>query len=320
MLLIAWITYTISLPKVSTSNYVILVLQGDQGSGKTSLCNNVLRNILDPNLIGVQVIPSNNKDLAIAAKNAHVLYYDNVRTITQSISDLLCITATGGALSSRELYSDSGQQVLQLHVATVLTSIHSFVDQPDLAQRCLPIDLLTIKGNARKSETTIVNELQKDLPAIMRGVFDLIARILKQLPNAEVTNPERMYDFSRWLAAYEKADGVPSGTYQLQYSDAINQGQLDSLMDNPLAAAVLVLAKSLRDHTPNTWSGTPTELHSALRNIVKVETTRSKDWPRNPISLSKRLKPLKASLLTQGVEVEFSRGVDRQITITTTNH
>ena len=64
------------------------------------------------------------------------------------------------------------------------------------------------------------------------------------------------------------------------------------------------------------WSGTPTQLLAELNLRVTKGTMRSRDWPQNPISLSKKLIPLQASLLTQGIRVELRRGKERSITIT----
>lgn len=313
LLLLAWVSYTLAHPKIPTSKYVILVLQGSQGSGKTSLCKNIILNLIDPSRVGVQILPKNSKDLAIAAQNAHVLCYDNIRGFSEQMADILCVAATGGSLSSRQLYTDTEQQVLYLHVALVLNGIHSFIDQPDLAQRCLPIELLAIPETQRKSEKELVDELNEDLPAIMRGLFDLIAEVFKYLSQAEVTNPERMIDFVQWIAAMEKVNGVPVGTYQAVYSDALCQGQRESLLDNLLAAEILDFAEKFKGRE---WSGTPCSLLSELNAQATRGTQRSRDWPRNPIALSKRLAPLHAGLLTQGVSVEFSRGKHRKITIT----
>lgn len=313
-LFIAWLSYTLAHPKVSTSKFVILVLQGNQGSGKTFLCNNVILKLIDPSLVGIQVLTGNVKDMAIAAQNAHVLCYDNVREFKQTMADMLCIAATGGALTSRQLYSDADQHVVRLHVALVLNGLHSFIDQPDLAQRCLSIQLRPLPENERKSETKLVRDFEADAPAILRGLLDLIAEVFKHLPTVEVTNPERMIDFVMWLAAMEKAANVPFGTYQPAYSDALSQGQLDSILDNALAAAVAEFAQ----HQPsNVWSGTPAELFNRLNERTTSNTQRSRDWPPNPIALSKRLVPLKASLQTQGITVELHRGKQRKITITT---
>lgn len=314
LLFIAWLSYTLAHPKVSTSKYVILVIQGDQGSGKTYLCNHVILKLLDPNHVGVQVFPGNSKDLTIAAQNAHVLCYDNMRNFRPDMADILCMAATGGAISNRALYTDSDQHIHYLHVALVLNGIHSFINQADLAQRCLSIRTLTLPEVNRKSEAAMVKALEDDLPVIVRGLLDLIAAVFQHLPEAEVTNPERMLDFVHWLAAMEKVYGAPAGVFQSAYSDALRQSQMDSLLDNSLGAALIEFTSDMKT---NTWSGTPAALHKELNKLVTTGTTYSREWPQNPISLSKRLNALKSSLLTQGVAIEFSRGKQRTITIRT---
>ncbi len=312
VLMIGWLTYTLAHPKLPSSKFVILVLRGNQGCGKTVLCNVILR-LIDPSHVGVQILPGNVKDFAIAAANAHVLCFDNVRELKPVIADYFCVAATGGALSARQLYTDADQHVIHLHVALVLNGIHTLIDQPDLAQRCLPLELRPIPDCDRKSEAQLASEFEADLPAILRGLFDLIAGILTHLPEAKVTNPERMIDFVHWLAAMEMAQGVPAGVYQAAYSEALNQGQLDSLLENPLAAAVMQLCD---DPGNDGWSGTPADLLTKLNSLVSRGTQRSREWPQTAISLSKRLIPLEASLLTQGIRVELTRGKERNITIT----
>jgi hypothetical protein len=312
LLLTAWITWTIAHPKVSTSKFLILLLQGGQGTGKSFLTKLLLR-LIDPSILGVQPLHSNPKDFAIAAQGAHVLGYDNLRHLTHSMADLLCTAATGGTISTRQLYTDSDQNVMHLLVALILNGIHAFADQPDLVQRCLPLRLETIDENNRKSEADLAVELEADLPAILRGLYDLIAQILAQLPNARVTSPTRMLDFSKWLAAMELVIEAPEGAYQEEYCEALNQGQRDALLDSLLAAAVLEFAE---DQKGESWTGTPAQLHNLLCIRATPGTQRSREWPQNAIALSKRLLPLQAGLLTQGVDVELGRGKERTVTIT----
>ena len=309
---IAWLAYTLAHPKLASSKYVILVLNGHQGSGKSVLCRLILW-LLDPNMAGIQMLPRNGKDLAIASQNAHVLCYDNMRDVKADMADHLCVAATGGTLSCRQLFTDADQHVTHLHVALVLNGIHSFVNQPDLDQRCLKLELLAIPEGNRKSEAQLLADFQADLPAIQRGLFDLIAEVFKYLPSATVTYPERMYDFSKWLAAIEMVDGVQAGVYQEAYSYLLNEGQRDTLLDNLLAAAILDFAETQFDD--DAWSGTPSDLLTELSKFVSQSSQRSRDWPDNPIALSKRLVPLRAALMTQGVIVELKRGKHRTITI-----
>jgi hypothetical protein len=306
---IGWLTYTLAHPKVDTSKYVILIVKGDQGSGKTFFCNTIIQMLLDPG-IGVQSFPSNKKDLAISAQNSFLLIYDNLRKILPTMADTLCMTSTAGAISTRQLYSDAEESILHLHVAMVLNGIHPFVDQPDLAQRSLTLHLQPINEKNRQSETNLKAMFLADLPEIFRGLLDLIAKILYHLPNAEVTHPERMIDFSMWLAAMELSLEVPTSSLQSLYSQNLNQSIHDSLRENTLASAVLQFAEGERE-----WHGTPSKLLKALNFQFETEYSRSREWPDNPIALSKRLMSMKAGLKTQGVEIHISRGRERQIAI-----
>ncbi len=312
LLLIGWISYTLALPKGPTTAYVIALLQGGQGTGK-SWISNVLLRLLDPSAVGVQLFPSSANDLSIAGQHAHVLAYDNMRSFRQLMADVLCIASTGGAISSRSLYTDDRQHVLRLQVALILNGIHDFINQPDLAQRCLPIRTLNIDESARKSYAEMLATFEADLPVIFRGILDLIAAVLQHLPSAVVTHPERMIAFSKWLAAIELATGVPPGVYQAAYSASMREAQLDSLMQNLLASAVVSFAEGIKD---GTWSGTPSDLLDELSGPIPPDQLRSREWPGNPIALSKRLNALAASLATQGIDIQFSRGKERLITLT----
>lgn len=81
------------------------------------------------------------------------------------MADMLCIAATGGTITSRQLYTDADQQAIPLHVALVLNGIHSFIDTPDLSQRCLPIHLIAMDKAKRKSEDELTQELEAVLSA-----------------------------------------------------------------------------------------------------------------------------------------------------------
>ena len=314
LLLVGWLTYTIAHPKAESTKYVILVLDGGQGSGKSFLCI-VIGSLIDPSAVGAQLLHSNSKDLAIAGRNSHILMFDNIRSFTPAMSDTLCVASTGGAISSRTLYTNDGQSVMRLHVAMVLNGIHPFISQSDLAQRCLPITLKPLSPSSRVSEKQLITDFQNDLPVIQRGLYNLIASILQHLPDAEVLYPERMLDFSQWLAALELALGHPKdrlGAIQEHYSEALKQGQLSSLQDNLLGATLIDFSESLGS---NGWSGSPTDLYKKLSDQVLPSTTKSRDWPQNAIALSKRLHPLQPALLSQNINLSFTRGKSRTITI-----
>jgi hypothetical protein len=309
---LGWVTYTMATPKTRSAKFVILVLQGGEGSGKSALARLTLR-LIDPSRAGVQTLHSNPKDFAIAAQASQVIAYDNLRYLSHAMADLLCTASTGGSTSARALYTDGDQIILNLHVAVILNGIPNVVDQPDLAQRTLQLQTQVLPDHLRRSESEMGAELEADSPAIQRGLFNMIAKIFEQLPKVKVTRPARMIDFSRWLAAMELVYGAPAGTFQDAYRDTLNQAQLDSVLDNPLASEVLKFAERLP--VDDTWSGTPSELLIGLNLYVDLGTRTSKGWPGNVISLSKRLLPLQTALRSQGVILELSRGKHRTVTI-----
>jgi hypothetical protein len=316
ILYLAWVTYTLAHGKREGTTFPLLVLVGGQGTGKSHLSKATIT-LVDPSSKGVERLPSKLHDMAISSQSGHLLVYDNLRHLTAQQSDSLCIMATGGAATTRKLYTDDEQKLIQMHCAVVLNSIVGVVEQPDLAQRSLTLRLEPMAESARRSDDELFREFAKDLPAIMRGLFDLIAKILACLPSAVVVKPQRMVGFVRWLAALERAQGLPEGVapYQELFAQVMSEGQLDSLQDNVVGAAILQFAEGL-DEGEAEWQGTPADLYAKLTDAVLNDRLRMpRDWPDNAIALSKRLVSLQAALMTQGISVTFKRGKTRTIAV-----
>jgi hypothetical protein len=316
ILYLAWVTYTLAHGKREGTTFPLLVLVGGQGTGKSHLSKATIT-LVDPSSKGVERLPSKLHDMAISSQSGHLLVYDNLRHLTAQQSDSLCIMATGGAATTRKLYTDDEQKLIQMHCAVVLNSIVGVVEQPDLAQRSLTLRLEPMAESARRSDDELFREFAKDLPAIMRGLFDLIAKILACLPSAVVTKPQRMVGFVRWIAAMERAQGLPEGVapYQDLFAQVMSEGQLDSLQDNVVGAAILQFAEGLNEGEAE-WQGTPADLYAKLTDAVLNDRLRMpRDWPDNAIALSKRLVSLQAALMTQGISVTFKRGKTRTIAV-----
>jgi hypothetical protein len=311
-LFIGWLSYCLTHPK-GTSPYPILIIKGGAGSGKSSLCKMILRQLIDNNSCGVQMFPSDVKDLAISSQNQHVIIMDNMRALTKQWSDILCVASTGGSITSRKLYSDSEESLLYLHAPMVLNGIHNFIVEPDLASRCVTIQLLNISPAKRREESVLAKKLAKDMPKIFRGLLDLSAKLLEKEATAKVIHSERMIEFSRWLTVMEVVEGKKAGELQLIYCRNIRQAMLNTVQENYLAMALLNFASNLPE---SNWQGTPTQLLQSLEEIAPNNIiNRRADWPNNPISMSKRLRILENVLESQGVTLEFSQGKSRQISV-----
>jgi hypothetical protein len=311
-LLVAYLTYILAHPKQENVGYPILIIKGEQGSGKSFLCKAIIRALVDPNNYGIQMFPSTPREMAISAKNAYVLIYDNIRKLCHKWSDAMCVSSTGGFLPGRKLYSDNEEINLDLHGPKILNGIHNFLTEPDVVSRCVNIELLPIAAKLRKNEEELCQQLELDKPIIFRGLLDSISKCFAVKGTETITHPQRMMGFVRWLAAFELAEGMEVGTLQKIYAENQKHAMLDTIAEDNLAYAVLTMAN---EYTSNMWSGTPTALLDELTARVSAKASKySKSWPQTAISLSKRLAVLKPSLLAQGVELVLGeRGKERRI-------
>ncbi len=312
-LLVGWKTFVMTHP-AGTSAYPVLFIKGPQGVGKSILSRNILRALLDPNAAGIQLFPASPKDMAISSRSQYLLVYDNVRSLTPLWSDTLCVMSTAGSMGSRRLYTDDEESLLQVHAPVVINSVHSIIQEPDLFSRSLTPQLLPLHDSARREESELIQDLLSKHPVIFKGLLDLSAQILDVEQAAEVLYPARLMNFSRWLAAMEQVLGMPPGRLQRAYLDNLRDASLETLKENALAITLLNFATS---STGNHWTGTATQLLVVINQIAPPNTIhRQAEWPQSPISLSKRLKQLSPLLKSQGVDVDFSHGTQRQVQIT----
>lgn len=312
MLLVAWLTYTMSLPKAPGSKYVFLVINGDQGTGK-SFISRIIQKVVDPNALGIVSMPSKIEDLGLIIRDTHVACFDNNRTFSNKQSDKFCQISTGASEAKRQLYTDGDLHVTRLHGAVVLNGINDLITQSDLAQRCLTFNLNRIPDVDIKSEAQMLRIFDQAHAEIFAYLLNLMTEIYYQLPEVLVIRQERQIDFCKWLAALECVRRLPVGELQNAYSDNLKETQLDTLQGSTLASAVLSFAENIGNE--GFWKGSPQQLLDKLEDACGFDTRYTRDFPSNPIAMSKRLKGLKASLLTQGIEVQFGRGKERHITI-----
>lgn len=76
--------------------YPLLLLQGEQGSGKSTL-SKALRALLDPSTAPLKALPKTETDLGVIARNSAVVCLDNLSGLDARLSDALCAWPPGAA-------------------------------------------------------------------------------------------------------------------------------------------------------------------------------------------------------------------------------
>ena len=290
--------------------YPLLVLAGEQGSAKTML-GSILRSLLDPNTAPLRALPREDRDLFIAATNGHVLAFDNVSGLPEWISDTLCRLATGGGFAVRQLHTDQDEVLFSASRPVILNGIEDIMTRPDLADRALLLTLEPISEKRRRSEAELWAAFEAERPRLLGVLLDAVVEGIKRLPYIHLERLPRMADFALWATACETALW-PAGTFQSAYCENLAEAVETVLKADEVATAVRAFI-AMRV----AWTGTASDLLTALSKDVGERGTKSKTWPNKPNVLSGRLRRSATFLRKIGIEVVFVKeGHDRTRTIT----
>jgi len=297
-----WTLYIASMFGVFNPNgpYPVLVILGNHGSGK-STASKVLKFITDPANPLLRSLPSNTRDLMIAAFNSWFLCFDNLSRLKGFMSDALCRLTSGEGFSTRELYSDADEFVMDLARFVLLNGISEFVERPDLLDRATVIFLAKISDTSRKSEHEIWKEVERLRPYLLAKLFDAVSEALRNLPNVKIDKAPRLYDFCKWVIAAEKKLGFEKGKFLQVYMDNRNDAQFLALENSIVASTICDFMKKR-----NSWNGTATKLLEVLQ-IFNEDLKRSYEWPRTANSLSAQIKRLLEPLKLAFISIEIGK-------------
>lgn len=294
ILVAAWLSFSVT----PHGPYPVLVLNGEQGSGKSFACR-ALKRITDNHETQLRRPPKDEDSLYSGALGNWLYALDNLSNIKDWLSDALCCISTGAGQSKRRLYMDDEEHVINVKRPLLINGITELVSRPDLLDRSIILHAPSL-GQVRRAEGEMEAEFLRDAPAILGGLLDVVSAGLRELPSVEVTAEElpRMADFYTWGRAVERALGVNEGDFACVYAD--NRGaQMESAIESNSVATVLVEWIE-RD---GEWTGTHTELLSKLRWLAGDTVKSDYTFPKTPKSLSNALKRLVTVLRTRGIEI-----------------
>jgi hypothetical protein len=303
-LVVAWILGAFSL-----GPYPIMIFQGGQGTAKSTMAK-ILKNMVDPGHTPQRATPKDIRDLMIAASNSWCLSFDNLSSIPPWLSDAFCRISTGGGLSTRELYSDDDETILDAMRPQILNGMDSLVSRGDLAERAILLDLPRIQPGDRRCEKALWAEFKAARPGILGAVFNVLAAALANVNVVKLEESPRMADFAVWVVAAEPALPCKPGTFLNAYSR--NQAVV---VEHSLEGDVVAVAVRAFMAERDIWEGSPSDLLEALEALTPESTKRSKFWPKAANSLSNRLRRAATFLRTIGIEIERAKSGGRLISI-----
>lgn len=308
MLTCAWLVAALR-PK---GPYPILVVNGEQGTGKSSFAR-MLRLLIDPSAAPIRATPKDDRDLIVSAMNSHILAFDNLSSVPEWLSDALCRISTGGGFATRMLHTDRDEIICDVQRPIILNGIPTLTSREDLADRALNVHLEVIDKSQRRTEKDLYADFEARRPLILGSLFDAVCAALRNLDSVKLQQLPRMADFVEWTVAAETGLGWDPGEFEEVYNSNRSKVSEAAFEANPVAVAIKDLMAQRTEGVP--WEGTPTELLNVLSPRVSEAVRRSRSWPTTPAVLGNKIERAKPLLREIGILVERHKATDRVITI-----
>ncbi len=296
--------------------YPVLVLSGEQGSAKSTTAR-MVRMLVDPNKAPLRSAPREERDLAIAASNSWIVGLDNISNLRDWLSDAFCRVATGGGFSTRTLYENTEETILDFKRPIILNGIGEVVTASDILDRALRVHLPAIPDERRKTEREVWARFCAMQARLLGALLDAVAVGLSRVDSNRLGAGPRMLDFAEWVNAAEPALPWSAGAFLRAYAGNRDSAHKTALEASPVGEAMGLLMEG-RDR----WSGTATGLLDELNDIMGgADKMRSRQgWPRASNALSNAIARLAPNLRAAGIDVDCRRArTDRRKVWTFTN-
>jgi len=283
--------------------YPVLELTGEQGSGKSTIAR-FLCELLDPGKAGIRALPQTERDLAVAGNNRRVLAFDNLRGLAPLMSDALCRFADGTGFATRKHYSNDEESIFEGGAPIILTGINRPASSPDLIDRLVSVEVAALNDNDRKDSEALARRFDEALPRLLGALCSAASAALAARAEPGYRAPAGLGRDPAWVAfvlAGAKGAGLDRDILVQALASSRREGAESALERSPLAGAV----RELYEETgPKAWrSG---DLHAELTRRAQGDSPAPpREWPANPVWMSRQLTTLAQSLRRVGVPIAF---------------
>lgn len=287
-------------------NSPIMILLGEQGSGK-SFTSDLVKNIIDPSLIGKQHSLKSIQDFALLVSKSYLSIVDNLSQVSDDMSDAMCQTVSQGQYTTRRLYTNDEISTIDMKSKLIINGITIKNTKPDLLERSIVLHIDKLNSIDMVSEDVLSQKFRAYLPMILDRIFSTVSSALRTLPNTNLTNAPRLADFAKLAIAI--GEGME---FDGEYVLSIYQGNIRDVgllfLDDPIVIAL----KDVLNSCNGEFEGTATELLEQMKKFSHQEL------PKAANSLSNRLTRLSSELAKESISIEKSkvRGGIRLIKVT----
>jgi hypothetical protein len=289
----SWLVFSLT----ARGPFPFQIINGQEGSGKSTKLQ-ACKALIDPSPATSNSVPGSARDLFIHASNVWILDYDNLSNCPLWLSNCLCLVATGGTNSPRELYSNDNQVIFKVRRPVILSGIGNIATRPDFADRSIVHNFQKIPKNKRISERVFWERVNAKRPELLGALCDAVSCGLRNIKNQQPPNLPRMADFAEFILAAEEKLPWEKGAFLKAYNKTIQDTVEITLEADPVATSVISLMLNL-----NSYMATPANMLIALGNqpCITDSIRRSNSWPKLHNKLREKLVNVAGFLGQQGI-------------------
>lgn len=292
-----WVV-TSALPHIARP---ILAFIGPAGSGKTTRARNVV-SVLDPRDELGSSFGRNLDDDRTSALSRFLVGYDNLTSVSDSISDHLARLVTGETSEKRKNFSDTGVITMSYRRTGALTAVTLPALKSDALERILPITLDRMPRAARTSEQRLREAFTVAHPQMLGALCDGLAQVLRNLPAvlAEDAETPRMKDYALALLALDR---TAFDVYCQSADDVLRT----AAEDDPIVRTVRQWLAERPALGGTVVSVEPGAAYSSMKQTARSVEIAAPWWPRDSAALGKTLQRASGPLAAVGISFRTGR-------------
>jgi hypothetical protein len=294
----------------------ILLPHGEQGSAKSTF-QEFIKDLVDPSGALTLAFPTSLAEMIQQLSHNYVVYYDNVSSLPQWISDVLCRAVTGSGFSKRMLYTDDDDLIYQFKRCVGFNGINIAATKPDVLERALILHLKRIPDNKRRKLAQLWKRYKMIKPQLLGFIFDLLVQVLKRLKEVQLNELPRMADWAEIGEVISRCLEHPEGTFIQAYKKNLAKQNEHALEASPVATVMIRLMEKRMSEGSSLaecldglhyFEGSMTDLLIDLKKIAEdelgIDTNDKFKWPRSPQALGNKLNEAATNLREIGIVIE----------------
>jgi hypothetical protein len=307
---------------VQTASYLIPEIPhpinamfGVPGSHK-SCTQRYIRTIVDPSAAPLLRMPRDENAALQVLDHHYIPIFDQIFSMPQWFSDMLCSAVTGAGQESRALYTNDKSFIRSFKRCVMINGVNLPTTKGDALSRTL----LHPTGPSEQTltEEKLDAEYTKVLPSILGGFLDVIVKALNHYgtDEAKPTKMFRMADFTEWGCAISLALDETADDFITAMEENLASQTSSDIENNNVAEAFLAYLstnESFRAYTEEKpYPTTPTDIFKALEaKAIELGTNikNPKKWPATTSAFTRKLNDSKNAIIASGWNYDiFSDG------------